>query len=224
MMVYMERLQYFQADILTSLAETGMMVGLSVIAAVLAGLPLGTVIFLSRPAGVYQNRYLYRVTNAYVNIVRSFPFLLLIITLIPFVRWLIGRSFGTLAASLPLSIVAVALFARSVEQVFLDVPQEVLDLARTLGASKWQLAIRFLLVEACPGLILSLTSVTISMISYSTIVGVVGGGGIGDFAIRYGYQRYETDMMYTTIVIMIIGVMLLHVSGTTLAQALDKRK
>lgn len=196
----------------------------SLVAAVTIGLPLGTLLFLSRPKSPYQNKVSYIVANFYVNIARSFPFLLLVIALIPLTRMIIGSSFGTAAATFPLMLVSIALYARMSEQVLLDLPENVMALAHSLGATKWQLIIRFLYVEARSGLILALTTVMIGMVSYSTVMGVVGGGGIGDFAIRYGYQRYENDIMYTTIIMMIVFVMSLQFIGTTAARRLDKRK
>ena len=145
------------------------------------------------------------------------------VALIPFTRWLVGTSFGTTAASVPLAFVAAALYARFSEQTLLDVPEQTVELARSLGASPLQLVTRFLYSEARSGLVLSLTTVTISMVSYSTIMGVVGGGGVGDFAIRYGYQTYEYDLMYATIVLMIVAVMIIQGAGTLLSRALDRR-
>lgn len=224
MTAYFERLSYYQPEISKALSETGYMLGVSTIAAILFGLPLGTYLFLTGKSGTISNPWLSVVLNAYVNIVRSFPFLLFVIALIPLTRWLIGSSFGTYAATLPLSLVAIAVYGRLVEQVLLDVPSDTLELAHSLGATKGQLIYHFLYVEARSGLILSLTSLMISMVSYSTVMGVIGGGGIGDFAIRYGYQRYEYDLMYTTIIIMIAMVMLIQLCGTILAKKIDKRK
>ncbi|MGP9539194.1 methionine ABC transporter permease [Brachybacterium sp. AOP43-C2-M15] len=219
----LERLSEYRAEILTSVLETGYMIGNSLLAAVLVGLPLGTMLYLARPGGPYERRWLHAALNAYVNVVRSVPFLLFVVALIPFTRWLVGTSFGTTAASVPLAFVAAALYARFSEQTLLDVPETTIELARSLGASPLQLVTRFLYSEARSGLVLSLTTVTISMVSYSTIMGVVGGGGVGDFAIRYGYQTYEYDLMYTTILLMIVVVMLIQGAGTLLARTLDKR-
>lgn len=221
---YIERLTFYGPELLAAVSQTGVMLLSSLLAAVLIGLPLGTLLFLTRPQSPYHHRTSYFLGNLYVNIARSFPFLLLVIALIPLTRMIIGSSFGTAAASFPLMLVAIALYARMSEQVLLDLPETVMALAHSLGATKWQLVTRFLFVEARSGLVLALTTVMIGMVSYSTVMGVVGGGGIGDFAIRYGYQRYETDIMYTTIVIMIVFVMVLQFLGTTLARQLDKRK
>lgn len=217
------RLSAYRGEIITSIVETGIMLGNSLLAAILLGLPIGTLLYLSRPGGPSERLWLHRALNTYVNVVRSVPFLLFVVALIPFTRWLVGTSFGTTAASVPLAFVAAALYARFSEQTLLDVPEQTVELARSLGAGPLQLVIRFLYSEARSGLVLSLTTVTISMVSYSTIMGVVGGGGVGDFAIRYGYQTYEYDLMYTTILIMIVVVMLIQGAGTVLARSLDKR-
>ncbi|ASK65616.1 methionine ABC transporter ATP-binding protein [Brachybacterium avium] len=223
MNVLLARLGEYRGEIITSILETGIMIGNSLIAALLVGLPIGTLLYLARPAGPYPRPWLHRVLNVYVNVVRSVPFLLFVVALIPFTRWLVGTSFGTTAASVPLAFVAAALYARFSEQTLLDVPEQTVELARSLGAGPLQLISLFLYPEARSGLVLSLTTVTISMVSYSTIMGVVGGGGVGDFAIRYGYQTYEYDLMYTTILLMILAVMAIQGAGTLLARIIDKR-
>src|SRR5699024_6691038 len=145
--------------------------------------------------------------NVVENIVRSFPFLLLVIAMQPLIRVVYGRATGDpVAASFPLMVIAIALYARFVQQSLLHVPIGVVDPAQALGASIPQLVYRFLFVEARSSLIIGFSTAFVSFISYSTIMGVVGGGGIGDFAIRYGYQRYETDIMYTAIVVIIVFV------------------
>ncbi len=224
MNTYLERLRYYQPEISKAFLETGNMLFFATLAAVVIGLPLGTLIFLTRKNGVMENKFFSFFFNGYVNVIRSFPFLLFVVALIPFTRFVLGTSFGTAAASFPLAFIAVAIYARLVEQTLLEVPDEVIELAYSLGASKKQLVFHFLYGEARSGLVLSLTSVIISMVSYSTIMGVVGGGGIGDFAIRYGYQRYESDVMYTMIVFMILLVMLVQLCGTLIARKMDKRK
>lgn len=218
-----ERLETYRGEIITSILETGAMLGWSLLAAVLIGLPLGTGMYLARRGGPKERGWLYAGLNGFVNVVRSVPFLLFVVALIPFTRWVVGTSFGTAAAAVPLSFVAVALYARWAEQTLVEVPQATVELADSLGASTLQLVTRFLYPEARSGLVLSLTTVTISMISYSTIMGVVGGGGVGDFAIRYGYQRYEYDIMYVTIAVIVVLVMLIQAFGTRLSMALDHR-
>lgn len=221
---YVERLNYYAPEITTAITQTSIMLTIAMLAALLIGLPLGVILYLAQLPGAYQNKRRVTLINSYINIVRSFPFLLFVIALIPLTRLLLGSAFGTYPASFPLSLVAIALYSRLVEQVLLDVPLTVYELAESLGSSTWQFVRYFLLVEARSGLVLSFTSVMISMVSYSTVMGMIGGGGIGDFAIRYGYQRYEYDIMYTTIIIMILFVMFCQFVGTTLAKKIDKRK
>lgn len=212
-----------QGAITEAIAETGQMVGVAIVAAVLLGLPLGTVIYLTREGGVLENRAVRTAADMYVTIVRSFPFLLFVVFLIPLTRLIFGTTFGTAAASFPLCFVAVAIYARLVEQILLELPSGITQAARSMGATTPQLVFRFLYVEASPGLVYALTSATISLISYSTVLGVVGGGGIGDFALRYGYQNYEFTLMYTTIVLIIACVLIIQWVGHRVSRALDKR-
>ena len=222
--LYFERVFEYFPSMITSLNETGIMMGFAMVAAILLGLPLGTLLFLTDEKQPLENKVIYSVTNSLVNIIRSFPFLLLVIAMQPLIREVYGRATGDpIAASFPLMVVAIALYARFVQQSLLDVPKGVLETAEAMGASIPQLVYRFLFVEARSSLIVGFTTAFVSFISYSTIMGVVGGGGIGDFAIRYGYQRYETDIMYTAIVIIIIFVQIAQWLGLKLAKKLDKR-
>lgn len=218
-----EVLVQYQDEIWQAIGETFIMVGASILAAILIGLPVGTVLFLCRRGQDFENQAVFSVVNLFVNIIRSFPFLLLVVFLIPFTRLLIGTAIGTAAATVPLSIIAIAHYSRLVEQALLDVPRGVMEAAISMGASLKELIFKFLYVEARSGLVLGLTTSIISFISYSTIMGVVGGGGIGDFAIRYGYQQFKTDLMIYMIVIMIILVQLIQFIGTTLSRWIDKR-
>jgi len=218
-----EILIQYEAEIWTAIAETFVMVGVSILAAVLVGLPVGTLLFICRKGKILENQFVFSTLNLLVNIIRSFPFLLLVVFLIPFTRLLIGTAIGTAAATVPLSIIAIAHYSRLVEQALLDVPRGVIEAAISMGASTREVIMKFLYVEARSGLILGLTTSIISFISYSTIMGVVGGGGIGDFAIRYGYQQFKTELMLYMIMIMIIFVQLIQFIGTTVARRIDKR-
>lgn len=213
----------YEAEIWLSIGETFIMVGASIGAAILLGLPVGTLLFLCRKGEVIENRLVFTVLNLLVNIIRSFPFLLLVVFLIPFTRLIIGTAIGTTAAIVPLAIIAIAHYSRLVEQSLLDVPKGVMEAAISMGASVKEIVFKFLYVETRSGLVLGLTTSIISFISYSTIMGVVGGGGIGDFAIRYGYQQFKTDLMIYMIIIMIILVQLIQFTGTTIARIIDKR-
>ncbi|OAB35960.1 methionine ABC transporter permease [Paenibacillus glacialis] len=213
----------YQSEIWHAIGETFMMVGISIAAALVLGLPVGTLLYLCRKGQMYENRVLFAILNILVNVVRSFPFLLLVVFLIPFTRFVVGTAIGTLAASVPLSIMAIAYYSRLVEQSLLEVPKGVIEAASSMGASTLQMIVKFLYVEARSGLMLGLTTSTISFISYSTVMGIVGGGGIGDFAIRYGYQRFETEIMIFTIIIMLILVQAIQYTGSFMARVLDKR-
>ncbi|WP_029088318.1 methionine ABC transporter permease [Brevibacterium album] len=206
-----------------ALLETGYMVGWAILAAVVLGLPLGTLIYLTRRGGPLENRAVWALADLYVTVVRSFPFLLFVVFMIPVTRWVFGTTFGTTAASFPLAFVAVAIYARLVEQILLEVPSGIVRAAQAMGASTVQTVTRFLFVEARSGLVYALTSATISFVSYSTVLGVVGGGGVGDFALRYGYQEYQFALMYVTIVLIIACVLVLQAAGHMLSRTLDKR-
>ncbi len=221
---YLERLIEFGPAMMESLGETGIMMVFSVVAAILLGLPLGTFIFLTSKNRPLENRGLNELMNALVNIIRSFPFLLLVIVMQPLIRTIYGRATGDpIAASFPMMIISIALYARFVEQSLLDIPKEVTETAQALGATIPQYIFKFLYVEARSSLIIGFTTAFVSFISYSTIMGAVGGGGIGDFAIRYGYHRYETDIMFTAIIIIIIFVQIIQWAGLKLAHNLDRK-
>ncbi|CAM5364525.1 ABC transporter permease [Niallia circulans] len=218
-----EILIQYRLEIWQSIGETFIMVGMSILAAIIIGLPVGTLLFLSRKGKMLENRIIFSTLNLIVNIIRSFPFLLLVVFLIPFTRIIIGTAMGTAAATVPLSIIAIAHYARLVEQSLLEVPKGVIEAAISMGASVREVIFKFLYVEARSGLVLGLTTSIISFISYSTIMGVVGGGGIGDFAIRYGYQQFKTDLMIYMIIIMVILVQAIQFTGTAIAKVIDKR-
>jgi D-methionine transport system permease protein len=218
-----EIISQYQAEIWLSIGETFVMVGVSIAAAFLIGLPVGTLLYLCRKGQLLENRIISTSLNIFVNIVRSFPFLLLVVFLLPFTRFIVGTAIGTIAATIPLSIMAIAYYSRLVEQALLEVPRGVIEAAVSMGASITEIIFKFLYVEARSGLVLGLTTSTISFISYSTVMGIVGGGGVGDFAIRYGYQRFETELMIYMIIIMIFLVQTIQFTGTSIAKRLDKR-
>lgn len=213
----------YQGEIIQSIGETFYMVGVSILFAVLIGLPVGTFLFLCRKGQLLENQIVFSTLNLLVNVTRSFPFLLLVVFLIPFTRLIIGTAIGTTAATVPLAIIAIAHYSRLVEQSLLDVPRGVLEAAVSMGASVREIITKFLYIEARSSLIMGLTTSIISFISYSTIMGVVGGGCIGDFAIRYGYQQFKTDLMTYMIIIMVILVQSIQFFGMSLARWLDKR-
>ena len=211
------------AEIVRAMGETGYMVLASIVVAILFGTPLGVIIYLTRAGGVMPRRAIWTAANAYVTIVRSFPFLLFVVFMIPVTRLVFDTSFGTVAATFPLGFVAVAIYARLTEQILLELPNGLLQAAESMGASVPQTVFRFLLVEGRSGLVYALTSATISFVSYSTVLGVVGGGGIGDFAMRYGYHQYDFTLMYVMIALIVACVMLLQSLGTRVSRAIDHR-
>ena len=210
-------------DLAVALGQTLTMLGIGVSAAVLFGGPLGILLFLVGDGQSLQNRPLALLLGWTVNTIRSFPFIILLVALVPLTRLIAGSSIGPLAASVPLSIAAVPYFARLVEQTLRDVPRGVIEAAQAMGASELQIVTRVLLVEARSGLVLALTVLAISFLSYSAVAGVVGGGGIGDLAIRYGYYRFETDIMVFTVAVLVALVQVIQLTGTRFARRLDKR-
>jgi len=216
----LEKFIAFAPELWRALGETLLMLGIGLSAAVLVGGPLGVALFLSQEG---RGKRVGRVLGWLVNTVRSFPFIVLMVALVPFTRVVAGTSIGPLAAAVPLSLAAIAYFARLVEQQLREVPRGVIEAAEAMGASPFQIVTRVLLVEARSGLVLALTVLAISFLSYSAVAGVVGGGGIGDLAIRYGYYRFETDVMVITVAILIVMVQLIQFGGARIARRLDKR-
>jgi D-methionine transport system permease protein len=206
-----------------ALGQTVLMLAIGLGSAVVVGGPLGIWLFLLGPGQTLENRALFAIVGWFVNLVRSFPFIILLVALVPFTRALTGTSIGPVAAAVPLSFAAIPYFARLVEQNLRDVPRGVIEAAHAMGASDLQIVARVLLVEARSGLVLALTVLAISFLSYSAVAGVVGGGGIGDLAIRYGYYRFQTDVMVLTVAILVVLVQLLQWGGNALARSLDKR-
>ena len=206
-----------------ALGQTLLMLAIGLGSAVLVGGPLGIWLFLLGPGQSLDNRILFAVVGWFVNLVRSFPFIILLVALVPFTRALTGTSIGPVAAAVPLSFAAIPYFARLVEQNLREVPRGVIEAAQAMGASDLQIVTRVLLTEARSGLVLALTVLAISFLSYSAVAGVVGGGGIGDLAIRYGYYRFQTDVMVLTVAILVVLVQALQWSGNVIARRIDKR-
>jgi D-methionine transport system permease protein len=210
-------------ELSVALGQTLTMLGIGLASALLLGGPLGVLLFLVADGQSLQNRPASLVLGWIVNTVRSFPFIILLVALVPFTRMIAGTSIGPLAAAVPLSLAAIPYFARLVEQNLRDVPRGVIEAAHAMGASELQIVLRVLIVEARAGLVLALTVLAISFLSYSAVAGVVGGGGIGDLAIRYGYYRFETDVMVITVAVLIVLVQTIQFTGTRIAKHLDQR-
>ena len=213
----------FWPDLQKALGETLMMVGITMVVAIVLGMPLGLLLFLTGRGGLKENVALNQVVGYLVNVLRSFPFIILMVVIIPVTRIIVGTSIGPRAAAVGLSVAAIPFFARLVEQSLRDVPRGVLDAALAGGASTPQI-IRFVLVpEAMPALVSSLTVTAISFIAYSAVAGAIGAGGIGDLAIRYGYYRFETGVMVWCVILMYLLVQVTQWVGSSAARHVDKR-
>lgn len=203
-------------EILIASGETLYMVILGTFIAMLLGLPLGVFLFLYKR--VSPHRGIYRSLSGLINIVRSIPFIILVLALIPLTRIIAGTSIGTNAALVPLTLGATPLFARMSENVLQSLPLGLLDAARAMGATRWQMIQMILLPEALPGLINTTTVTAITLVNYSAMAGAVGGGGLGDLAIRYGYQRFDLNVMLITVVLLILMVQLIQQLGDYFAK------
>ena len=210
--------------ILIGIGETLLMVFFSTLFGYIFGLPLGIVLYMSDNDGIKPNRKLYRVLDVIVNIGRSIPFLILLILIIPFTKLLVGKSYGTAATIVPLTVAAIPFIGRMVESSLKEVDKGVIEAAQALGASTFTIITRVLLSEARPSLINGATICLGTIVGYSAMAGTVGGGGLGDIAIRYGYYRYQTDIMIVTVVIIVLLVQVFQMIGSKLSNSLDKRK
>jgi D-methionine transport system permease protein len=218
-----ENIALLLPELWLAIGQTFLMLGIGLSAAVLLGGPLGVWLFLLGPGQPLDSRGLYAVVSWLVNTVRSFPFIILMVALVPVTRALAGTSIGPLAAAVPLSFAAIPYLARLVEQSLREVPRGVIEAAHAMGASELQIVWRVLLVEARSGLVLALTVLAISFLSYSAVAGVVGGGGIGDLAIRYGYYRFQTDVMVLTVAVLVVLVQIIQFTGNFVARRIDRR-
>lgn len=216
-------LREFGDVLLKAFLESSEMLLISMILSFIFGLLLGVILFITREKGIYENKIFYFILSTIVNIVRSVPFILLIIILIPFTRLLIGTGFGVNASKVSLSIIGIATFARLSEQSLIGVNKDVYETAYALGANSFQYLKDFVLKESRQSLVLSFTSTTISLISYSTVVGVIAGGGLGYLAINEGYQNFNYPLMWIIIIIMILIVQGVQALGSLISKKIDKR-
>ncbi|MBV9836429.1 MAG: ABC transporter permease [Alphaproteobacteria bacterium] len=210
--------------ILSATLDTLIMVGVSAGLGTLLGLPLGVFLATSRAGELFAAPWANSVLGLIVNATRSTPFIILVVAIIPFTRLLAGTSIGTSAAIVPLTVAATPFIARLVEAAIREVEHGLIEAARAMGASPLQIVLKVLLPEALPAIALALTLATVSLIGYSAMVGAVGGGGLGDLGIRYGYQRFMPDVMLAVVVVLIVIVQAVQSLGDRLARRLDKRK
>ena len=211
-------------DLLTkALGKTVYMVAVSMIIATLLGVPLGVLLQTTKKGGILEAPALNKAVGGVVNAVRSIPFIILMVAIIPFTRLIVGSAIGTTAAMVPLVIAAIPFIGRQVETSLTEVPYGLVEAALSMGATPVQIIRRVLLPEAMPSIIQQLTTVVISLVGESAMAGAIGGGGLGDLAIRYGYQRFRPDVMIATVIILIVLVQLVQFLGNLLAKRLNKK-
>jgi D-methionine transport system permease protein len=210
-------------SLLEATLQTLIMVAVAVILCVIFGLAIGSCLALTSPQGIAPNRLIHQLLAAFANISRSIPFLILIVLLLPLTRFLVGTSIGTAAAIVPLVIGGTPYAARLVEAALLDVDPGLMQAIVTLGASPWQVVWKAYLPESIPGLIRAFTVLAITMINFSAMAGAVGGGGLGDLAIRYGYQRFRLDVLVLCCLVLIVLVQIIQFTGNFWARILDRR-
>ncbi|MBP7753242.1 MAG: ABC transporter permease [Veillonella sp.] len=205
------------------LGETLQMTIISVVVAMIVGIPLGVVLVITGKGHILENLPLNRVLGAIVNALRSIPFIILMVAIIPLTRLIAGTSIGTTAACVPLTIAAIPFLARLVETSIREINAGVIEAAQAMGASPVQIIWKVLLPEALPTIIDNVTVLIVNLISYSAMAGAIGGGGLGDIAIRYGYQRFQGDVMIATIVVLIVLVQIVQSIGDGLSRKVNKR-
>ena len=210
--------------ILNGILETLYMTVASTLFGYVFGLPMGVLLCISDKDGLKPHPVLYKILDFIANIVRSVPFLILLILLIPFTRFLLGKSYGSTATIVPLTVAAIPFIARMVESSLKEVDNGVVEAARAMGAGTMRIILRVLLVEARTSLITGATIAIGTILGYSAMAGAVGGGGLGDIAVRYGYYRYQTDIMIVTVILLIVIVQIFQSVGMLIANRLDRRK
>ena len=210
--------------ILNCILETLYMTVVSTLFGYVFGLPMGVLLCISDKDGLKPHPVLYKILDFIANIVRSVPFLILLILLIPFTRFLLGKSYGSTATIVPLTVAAIPFIARMVESSLKEVDNGVVEAARAMGAGTMRIILRVLLVEARTSLITGATIAIGTILGYSAMAGAVGGGGLGDIAVRYGYYRYQTDIMIVTVILLIVIVQIFQSVGMLIANRLDRRK
>lgn len=202
--------------------ETFLMVSISLVFSIFIGIPLGILLVLTRPNQAWENRYVYQGLNIFINLIRSIPFIILLFFLIPFTKFVAGTTIGVKGVIVPLVIYTAPYLARLLETSLLEVEQGVLEAYEAMGIKTWQIIWHVMLRESRSSIVLGLTIVTISLIGATAMAGLVGAGGLGDLAYRFGHIRYEVDVMYATVLILIIVVQGIQTIGNKLAAFLKK--
>ncbi|GCF11410.1 methionine ABC transporter permease [Dictyobacter arantiisoli] len=201
-------------DLWQATQDTAQMVVISTIFTIIGGLLLGILLVITDRDGLVEVRWLHAILGFIVNVGRSLPFIILLVAITPFTRLLVGTTIGTTAAIVPLTIAAIPFFARLAESSLREVDNGVVEAARAMGCNGWQIIVKVLVPEALPSLILGVAVTIISLIGYSAIAGAVGAGGLGDLAIQYGYERFDTGVMVVTVVLLVVIVQIIQFAGS----------
>ena len=207
----------------TAFGDTLYMVAISLVFSGLIGLPLGILLVITRKGHILENKWIFNVLNPIINILRSVPFIILLVALIPFTRMIVGSAIGTNAAIVPLIFYAAPYIARLVENSLLEVDNGIIEAAQAMGATTWQIIYRFLIPEGLSSLILTFTTATIGLVGSTAMAGAVGAGGVGDLALAYGYQRFDTMTMVVTVGALVIIVQLLQSTGNFVSKKIRRR-
>lgn len=218
-----ERLLTHGPLLLGGLGETLYMVGISLALSALIGIPLGVLVVVTEAGHIWEHRWFNRLLGLITNLARSVPFIIFMVAMIPFTRWIVGTSIGTTAAIVPLTVSAIPFMARVAESGLKEVDHGVIEAAKAMGASRMQIICKVLIQEALPSLILGITITAINLVGYSAMAGAIGGGGLGDLAIRYGYHRFQGDVMLETVILLVILVQTVQWIGNRVAQSVNHK-
>ncbi|PIO97921.1 methionine ABC transporter permease [Pleomorphomonas carboxyditropha] len=209
--------------LLDSLTQTAVMVSVSAVLALVLGLPLGVLLVVTTPGHIFARPLLNRVVGTFVNLIRSTPFIIMMVAIIPLTRLLVGTSVGTSAAIVPLTVAITPLFARLAETAMREVDRGLIEAAEAIGATPFQIIVKVIIPEALPGIVAGVTVTLVSLVGYSTMAGTVGGGGLGDLGIRYGYQRFMPEVMLVVVAILVVLVQVIQLAGDRAAFAVNHR-
>lgn len=204
--------------------QTLIMVFFSAVFSLVLGFPVGVLLYVTNPSGITPRPVLNQILSRAVNVLRSFPFLILMIVLFPLSRLILGTSIGTSAAIIPLSIAAAPFVARVIETALNEVDPGMIQAAKAMGSTNWQIVYKVVIPEALPSVISGITLTIINLIGYSAMAGTIGGGGLGDLAIRYGYQRFRTDVMIAAVAVILVLVEVIQLAGTVLVSRMMKKR
>ncbi|APM38043.1 methionine ABC transporter permease [Clostridium kluyveri] len=214
--------EIFKQVLFPAVGETFYMVIVSTVFAVIIGFIPAVLLIITQPGGLRPNKAVYKVLDVVVNLLRSFPFIILMIAIFPFTKLIVGKAIGTTAAIVPLTIAAAPFAARVIESSFKEVDPGVIEASKSFGASNIQIIFKVMLKEALPSIVLGITLTVISVVGYSAMAGTVGGGGLGNVAVNYGYYRFQTNIMVYTVIILVIIVQLLQTIGDIIYKKLNK--